>query len=712
MALPFLNPWLLTGLAAVGLPVLIHLLNRHRAVTIEWGAMELLRRVMTFRSRQVRLEDILLMLLRCLVILLAVLAWARPTTKWFGAVKKADVGAVIALDGSMSMGHRPGLQSRLDLAVDRVREIFHGLAPGTPTTLVVLGNRPHVLLRNAGFDPVRFEQALRDIKPGAETLNLERCLPDLRALLAEIKAPARELYLVTDAQAVTWAQPSDAARHLLTDVAGPGRTFLLTVGGENSDNIALTKLELAAGDLRIGSVVRYQAQVRNCGSHSQDAGEVSLQVEGTTVDTRLVGQLAAGQAVSVPLYASFTHEGVQRLTASLGDDALAADNARYAVAHVRRSVRVLCVDGEPSDLPSGGASAYAVAALDPNRAVRSDSGMEADVIPWMGLATARLREYDVVFLINLPDLPEQVTAALRSFVEQGGGLVVFLGRSVNPTTMNQRLAQGDAPLLPAALGEAAGQETNLMEGLPLDFADLEHPLLQPLRGVPADLLKEIRIYRYYKVRPYPQGRAVLRTAGGDPVILEKALGRGKVILFTSSADRSWSNLVVNPAYPILLHQAVSYLVREPYEQALTIPEPLVLPLPGVSSGDAVTVTDPGGDKNVALAELRDGEVRVDLPETTQPGFYTVATGPDRPPTPVAVNVPARASDVRTVPADTLADTLRETKVQVLGPGVTVASAVAQSRTGRELWWVLALGAVAALACEAFLARWFTHRNDG
>jgi len=88
---------MLFALPAAGVPIVIHLLNRHRVKTIEWGAMYLLRKVIIVRARQLRLEDILLMMLRCLIIFLVLLALARPTTKMLSVLRKPDTGVLLAL---------------------------------------------------------------------------------------------------------------------------------------------------------------------------------------------------------------------------------------------------------------------------------------------------------------------------------------------------------------------------------------------------------------------------------------------------------------------------------------------------------------------------------------------------------------------------------------------------------------------------------------
>lgn len=710
MATPFLNPWALTGLAAVGLPVLIHLLNRHRAVTIEWGAMVLLRRIMTLRSRQIRLEDILLMLLRCLVILLVVLAVSRPVTRWAGIVRKPEVGMVVAVDASMSMAHRTGLESRFDQALARTREIVRNLEPGAPVTLVLLGNHPRVLLRNTGYDAGRFERALRESKPFDEPVNLERCLPELASLLSDIKAPARELYVVTDGQTTTWGKLSAETREEMAEIHRLGRMFLATVDCPGSRNLAVTRLGPAAGLLRVGSLVRYEAEIRNFSPDPEDNVEVSLVVDDQVVEKRFVGRLGPGEVVSVSLYTVLTREGILRVSVRLGDDPLPDDNAAYAVIHVRRTVRVLCVDGEPSDRPHGGAAAYVSTALAPNSLAHSESTVEVETVPWLNLAAMRFRDYDVVVLADVPDLVPEAAAALRNFVEQGGGLIFFLGRNVKPEALNQHFGQGDTPLLPGELVSQVSDPTRAQDGTPVDWDALDHPIVRPLRALPLDMLGENRVYRLYKVRPLPESRIILKLAGGDPLVLEKSFGRGKVLLFTTSADRDWNNIVVSPAYPILVNQSVMYLLQQFNEQPVTIPQPLTMPLPALQPGAEVTVTDPTGVVNHLRAIQRDGQTVAELPETSRPGFFTIQTDKDATAIPIAVNLAPGESDVKTLDAQTLAGSLAESDVRVVAADQDIASAVAESRVGHELWLALACVAAGLLAIEGLLAGWYTRRN--
>src|SRR5437870_4162893 len=130
----FLFPWMLLGGLGISVPIAIHLLNRYRFKVVDWGAMELLRKALITRARRVKVEDWLLLALRCLVVLLVALALARPKLPPSGVSvvgEGRDVGMVIALDASFSMAHRPGTdgKSRFEHATKRVQEIVKTLEP-------------------------------------------------------------------------------------------------------------------------------------------------------------------------------------------------------------------------------------------------------------------------------------------------------------------------------------------------------------------------------------------------------------------------------------------------------------------------------------------------------------------------------------------------------------------------------------------------------
>ena len=161
----FLNSpllWTIAGAIGVAVPVIIHLLHqRHRRHT-DWAAMELLRRALVVRSGQVKLEDILLLLLRCLVLALVAFALVRPTLEdqaEGGLLGEQRVGMVIAIDASFSMDHGK-YDMRMEEARQRVSKILETAKEGDPITIVLMAESPRTLLRGANFNLDRCNEAL------------------------------------------------------------------------------------------------------------------------------------------------------------------------------------------------------------------------------------------------------------------------------------------------------------------------------------------------------------------------------------------------------------------------------------------------------------------------------------------------------------------------------------------------------------------------
>ena len=703
----FLSPWLLLGLLGVGVPILIHLLSRYRHRPLDWAAMELLRRAVRVKTRRIRLEDLLLLALRCLIVVLVVLALARPTTQGRSAFGDPDAGMVVMVDGSLSMNHVQGVP-RFERAVDRAGQVLATARTGDPTSLLMMADRPEVMLRNTGYQPAKAEQALDQLQPRSAGLNLEAALEEAAGLLADMTVANTELYLVTDAQHGTWANLSDRSRRLLETLGRDHNIFLVPVRDQATDNLAVTQLQLTSGALRQGELVRLTAGVRNFGSTPRTAVRVTLFDGDRIVDRAIIGALPPGGSAAVPFFHRLTEPGPLRLTARIEGDGLVGDNQRHLAIDVRRRVRVLVADGDPFGASQGTAAEFITHALSPLNEAAALS-LSVTTVPWLNLPSVSLDRYDLVVLANVPDVPEVTAEALHAWVGEGGGLIVYLGENVRPRVLNERLARGDERLLPAVLrtvrasgGADPTQVGRIDPDIPI------HPVVNVLANFPDETVTGSRFFKHMQVDLLPGARALLELAGGDPLLVERPLGRGAVLMFTTSADRSWNDMALSPISPALLHQAATQLLRQAFEQPLTAGEPFALPLPDAAAGDVFELTTPDGRTQTHHAVLRDGRIVLDVAGLDRLGFYEVAVNAEGG-WPLAVNADPAESDVRSAAPAELAAAVADLPVRILEPGDDVAAAVQQARIGRELWKYLLAAALVALLIESIVARRYARR---
>ncbi|MFN3165482.1 MAG: BatA domain-containing protein [Phycisphaeraceae bacterium] len=705
----FLNPLLLLGALGLALPILAHLINRQQVQRTDWAAMRFLDRNVRVRSRQVRLRDVLLLVLRCLAVLMIVFALARPATSgagWGWVPGEPRAGVVIAIDGSYSMGHETGGASRFDRALEHARFIADRIEPGDPVTLVLLAGEPRVVLRNAAFDPGRFDAALSGLRPSPEPLDTAEVPKQLDALVADMDAPQKEVYLISDTQARGWGEASAPFDDSLKALTGRASVFVVPVAGEG-ENLAVTDLQWVSGSLRKGGVARYQATVHNFGRSPATGVEVRCRAQGVEIDRNRIDLIAPGASETVSLSVPFYNAGPTRITAEIAGDALATDNVRRAVAVVRDRVSVLCVDGS-----TGEAGRLIRSAL----LARGGGGEDEDYlvrsVRWPAMPADGLDDVDVLILADVPEITPGQAEQIDRFVRRGNGLVWFAGDNVKASRWN-RHAAGDDALLPARLGPAIDASDALGVGTPLAPALPDHAVCRPLRSLPEDLINETRFLKRLDVEPGRASFAVLNLAGTGqpPILLERALGRGHVFMFTTSADTAWNNLALTPAFPMLMQQIVTHLVGRAFEPPRIVGDALSLSY--VEQPDASdAVFDTPADETIAVPvrEHRGAFVAM-LERSREAGFYEARVSVQAPGTPIAVNVDTRESAVACLSSAELDQRLRGSGVTISPTQADLAADIATARTGRSSWrYFLLAGLILLLAESLFADRLFKRKS--
>jgi len=708
----FLNPLLLLGALGIGLPILAHLLNRYQVKHTDWAAMRFLNRSVRVRSRQLRLRDIILLILRCLALVLVVFAIARPATKtpegMLAPLGEKRAAVIIAVDASFSMQHDDGGRTRFDDALEKVAAIKEGIRPGDPVTLVLLGAEHRVVARNVAFDPDEFDEMLDSLEATDESLDIESLPRRLKDLAADMEAPQKEIYIVTDMQEQDWKPRSAWLHDSFKDLAEHASLFVVPVEG-GSENLAITGLELMSGVLRKGTSARYRATVRNCGATVAQQVRVSGRVNNITADVKVIPSIAPGTSESVSLFLSFRDAGPVRIAAELGEDPLAADNVRRAVAVIRDRVSVLCVEGSPGD--RGAPGGLIAAALRARGNSKGQDDLEVHSVAWVDLPGQDLAKFDVVVLADVPDITAEQAGALDTYVRKGNGLIWFGGDYVKADVWNERSAREGTPLLPAVIEEQMRTSDAMGIGRPLDPSMTDHPVCRPLLSLPEDLLSETRFRILLRVRPLATGMAVLTLAGSDsPVLLEHTLGRGHVFMFTTSAGPAWNNMAVTPVFPMLLQQMVTYLTAREFETSRTVGDSLSLSyVDQPDASDAVFDTPAGETITVPVRDYRNQYVAL-LDGAREAGFYLSRVSLQAAGMPVAVNVDTRESAVKSVSSKDMSQSLKGTAVKIVRSREGLLAVVEETRTSRSLWRIFMMAGLAFLVLEGLLAEWLFKRS--
>ena len=758
----FLAPFFSLFAVLAAVPLVIHLIGRSRAQVRPFPGLAFLLAGHRKVARRTKLRQILLLLLRAAVMAAVPLCLAKPFVEAVSdlpAQLRGVQSSVLLIDDSVGMSYQMGASTLLDRARSRAARLIDALDRDADAALV-LGSRGSVApVGELTSDRARLLRALAAVHPTYRAADLGVALRRAAQILSSSRGLKR-IYLLSDLSAHALdagvAAPADV-EVVLIDVAD----------GKPLPNRAIADLRVdpAPGLGRNG--VRVTAEVANFGEQPIKDLPVTLLVDGKAVARGLLNLPARGRAVkrfyhvlghalslSVPSGGPAARNdrrqkqgqsgdeaapaGTHDVAMELGKDDLTPDDLRYLRVEVQRTLRVLIVDGDPRGLRREDEVFYLEMALRPGD--REDSPLDTATTTVEELAHRSLSEYDAVFLCNVKaqELSRlRLVPALRDYVSQGGGMFISVGDNVDPDAYNSVL--GDLLPQPLTGSKTAGpvqrpgedpyqndqrdrEATLLGAGERLGRLDRRHPLLLPFSGGHAiESLHEARFGRYMLLRPTLKATGSAGTAGGGdesspltvllsydtgaPALIEKTLGAGRVLFFTSTLDRDWNDLPIQPAYLPLLQQAARYLSRAPMREA----EPAALVGQRheikLHDGDSrVEVTLPSGQKRLFEGDRVKGRRLLGFTDTDEPGLYRVAAAGEgaggglrpRPAEFFAVNVDPGESDRRRAPAARLSALSR--------PLYTTGDDGGRPVRRVELWHAIGAMLLLLLLGEALLLR--------
>lgn len=694
----FETPALLLGLLAVAAPIAVHLINRRRATRVKFPALDFLARSNRRVARRLKLKQWALLASRIAFFVLIPLAMARPSAGCGGEEEQTGNGrlpasVVFVLDDSGSMSAPVRREDdRYAAAVAAIDAALRDLRPWDQAALVVASSEPELLVGELTDDRQAVARALRDYTPRFATSDLRAAFAAAGDIHAESRLPVRRTVLVTDRGAAGWPDTADAA-----PVDGIGRLSVLDVSDGDAANVAVETLSYERAPSGGEGEYAINATIRAWGGDDRQV-TATLYVDGEAVGSAPVA-VSPGVATSVGFTHTLGAAGAYEASVAIdGDTGPRIDDRRTVPVQPDRAVRTLVVDGDPRAVALNDEVYFLERALDVVIDERRE--IEPTVIAPDALGGTDLAGFDVVVLANVGALGVPVVERLQAFVEAGGGLLFTAGDNVDPDRWNSLFR----PLLPKpvrsvkVLAEPGAADAEIMATRMAEI-DASHPAVGMLGRRGGESARAALVYRYLLLEPSPDSDAevVINYGDGGPALLERAVGRGRVMLWTTSVDLDWADVALTTAYVPMVRRLVEYLARRSGAAAdqAELGARVVLPVAALGP-ERVSVETPSGERVVLDG---DGEVSL-VPR--EPGVHRVSitvAGEDLPVPELdfAANAAASEFDPATVApelVDAVVARAAESQTDEVG-GAAPA--------GRSLWpWLLFFGLV-ALYAESLLA---------
>jgi len=561
----FLHPLMLWGTLAALIPLLVHLFDRRRPRPHPFAAISFVLRSQKRTASRLKLRRLLLYILRTLILLAVPIALARPQLASEAGSAQAARGpaaTAIVLDTSLSMRFKDGGGSLFERGREEARDALKDLLPEEPATVLLCGARAEPP-PSPIFDRGRLRSMIDEARPTYLGADVTRCLELAARALEESPIPGKRLVVISDMTASAFRLDAPPPQ-----VKGPGGEPVrpevvlrdAAAGRKVLPNRAVVDLRIEPAQQAGPRAFQLTATVRNFSPEPAKDVEVALKIDGRVVAKGFL-QLAADGTGQKALTYRFEQGGTFFGEVQLQPDGLEEDDRRPFVVTVPRELRALVVNGEPSSVRYRDEAFFVSAALD-----APGSPVQQTVRDVESAFRDRFEDYEVILLLNAPAPGAEEARRLQEFVQRGGGLFVSIGDRVDPDAYNKAL--GD--LLPRHLRlvrtSAAREETEgESKAARLLEIQQDHPVLAPFTGRAREGLMSARFYKYMLLEPdapragREPSEALATYEDGAPAIAIARRGKGRVLLFTSTVDRDWSDFAIRTSFLPLLQRFLSYL---------------------------------------------------------------------------------------------------------------------------------------------------------
>ncbi len=693
----FLNPFLLIGLAAAAIPIIIHLLNLRKLKVIEFSSLQFLKELQKTKMRRVKIRQILLLILRTLLIILLVLAFARPVMRGsvgtIGTHAKSTI--VILLDDSPSMSVRDERGVIFNQAIAATTDVLNLAKDGDELFFIRLSEVGH----KDTFTPSSVSSVkgvIEKLAPSLETASFRDALGVAGKVLSESKNFNQEIYIITDAQATQFLTAAAKDSSNLFDDAV--KLFVVETG-KQQENTGIVAFDLKTQIISKSKPVAIKATVRNFGNTPIRNSLVSINVDGARVAQQSLG-LGAQSSGTAEFTVVPKRRGMIEGYVQLEDDALGADNKRNFVLNVPENINVLMIGGKPQD------TRLASLAL----TLGGDSSMaglfSTTQTTQAQLSSLDINKFDVLVFCGVKEFTRTEADRIARFANTGGGAMIFPDDETLIANWNETLF---ATLGIPPAGAATGEPTDQSSFLSFDKVDYDHPLFQGLfeqSGMGKKVtIESPRVFKAIKPQAGAKGHTIILLSDGSGFLNEYATGAGRVLLFSVEANIGWSDLPLKGVFAPLLHRSIVYLSGgNQIVSSGIVGETITATMRLRSVGnDSYVVRSPGSIDERIVPHTRTGSGMsvFESSPTTETGVYALKSGA-KTLFATAVNVNPAESDLRHATQEELSVFwkyvgVKEDQAQRLPASDKLQTTVLESRLGVELWkYFLALAILVAL----------------
>lgn len=542
----FLNPLFLFALAAVGLPLLIHLLNLRRPQKVSFSTLAFFKELKNTTIRRIRVKRFLLLLLRLAAIACLALVLARPflppSLSGGGNAQAPALNAVL-LDNSISMS-RIGTKGPL---IDQAKELALKLAESSKDE-----DRFLLQLTNgeAGISNIlntaNFRRSVDEVEAVSAGNFISSRMKGLVQTLDEAPYEVKNVFLITDGQQ-SQLQP-------LADPEMEGLSFtVIDVGAVDVQNTVVSNVSTSTNMLGVNIPFTLNVELANESEVPAANQFVSLEFEGQNAGQYSVS-LQANERKTFSFEISPSQTGSAKGKIFVEGDEFQPDNEYFFTVQVPEKRDILWIRGQDHSQEFVSYTGAMLRAAGENDAQMNYKEASPEI-----LETENLSNYDAVILDGINEVPEYSFSSLQDFAQNGGGILFFPSEQGVLNNYNAFLSEFNVGRFGGLQGEYASfrsvaKADEILEDHPAFSGLFEREQNEELRFTNPD------IFYYYKLLTGGSGTSfdLLTMNNGDVAVHEKRVGQGTLILSSFGNDPGWTNFAVKPLFAPFYYRLLLY----------------------------------------------------------------------------------------------------------------------------------------------------------
>jgi len=687
----FLNSIILYGIPLITVPILIHLLAKRKKEIIHFSSLRFLKILESRKIKKLRIQQIILLILRCLIILFIIMAFSRPTLKKssegkFGTNLKTT--SIIILDNSLSSMAGSGNQQFYENIKNCAVEITKSFNENDQIYIIPSSEIGKISAYQF-TDLAKSKSIINDSKPSYSSINLQKLVSDAEKIVSTSKNFNKEIFLLTDLQRTNIDNKN--IQELPTENYNKPKLFILTDSQLKKNNLAVTDIILKSQILQKNKKIEIETIVANNGDNPVNDFLVNLYVAGRRIAQKTIDiEKRASESITFTFIPEIY--GLISGFVEIENDLLEEDNKRFFDLYIPNKIEVLLVSDKNNT------KNYIKLALNP---LSTDSSLiNLKTINTNEFSKINVDNYDLLIFENIKNITNSDIYRLKIFLSNRKGIIFLPDEQMDINYYNNTIAKNlNIPKI-LSLQKSTGTDKGFVTFGRIKF---NHPIFTGLFEKEKKTIDSPNFYDFFNLEKTPNSDAIIEFSNGNPFLIESNLNNGKIILFACPQNLEWSNFPLKGIFAPIMNQLTFYLSTETFinKKSLLIGDEISFST--LHKSKNFEIEKPDGFKEKPEVQIQSNKFLINFSNTDIPGIYKLFAD-DKLIKIFSVNIDPKESDLFKPNIDEIKSITGAEKIIYFDKEKDISTTIKQSRLGKEIGKYFLIATLILIGCEIWIEK--------